>query len=188
MQKMIQTNNAIEVHRNWLKKPFNVLTPFFLQKVFAQSSFKLGSICNVFEPVHNMKYIDQKPSTKFSSNLVAVNQHFITGIVCRRCLIYHQAHTFALNLIKGAHILKAGFNGSQKPQIVLNFPQKDCLRTRKTVNSSMCVRNKTKIITKHYQLLPIITNCYQLLPKLLIYALLSRNFIVAFYAHFPQIF
>ena len=97
-----------------------------------------------------------------------------------------------------SYILKSGFAGFQNPQIALDFPQKDCLSTQKTVNSSMCVRNKTKIITKHYQLLPIITNyyqllpiitnCYQLLPKLLIYALLSRNFIVAFYARFPQIF
>ena len=30
-----------------------------------------------------------------------------------------------------AYIQKAGFAGSQKPQITLNFPQKDCLKTRK---------------------------------------------------------
>ena len=30
-----------------------------------------------------------------------------------------------------AYIQKAGFAGSQKPQMILNFPQTDCLRTRK---------------------------------------------------------
>merc|ERR1711989_216555 len=29
------------------------------------------------------------------------------------------------------YIQEAGFAGSQKPQVILNFPQKDCLRTRK---------------------------------------------------------
>ena len=86
-----------------------------------------------------------------------------------------------------AYILKAGFAGSQKPQIILNFPQKDCLRTRKTVNSSMCVRNKTKLITKHYQLLPIITNFYQLLP--IIIKIIDLLTVVAeFYCRFLRTF
>ena len=30
-----------------------------------------------------------------------------------------------------AYILKGGSRGSRNPQTILNFPQKDCLRTRK---------------------------------------------------------
>ena len=44
---------------------------------------------------------------------------------------YHQTDSeLAPSASQYAYILKAGFVGSQKPQIVLNFPQRDCLRTR----------------------------------------------------------
>ena len=44
---------------------------------------------------------------------------------------------------KGAYILKAGFAGFQNPQTIWNFPQKDCLRTRK-ISILQYVRNKGK--------------------------------------------
>ena len=51
----------------------------------------------------------------------------------------------------------------------------------------MCVRNKTKIITKHYQLLPIITNYYQLLP--IITKIIDLRTVVAeFYCRFLRMF
>ena len=34
-------------------------------------------------------------------------------------------------MISEAYILKTGFAGFQNPQTIWNFPQKDCLRTRK---------------------------------------------------------
>ena len=40
-----------------------------------------------------------------------------------------------------AYILKAGFAGFQNPQTIWNFPQKDCLRTRK-ISILQYVRNK----------------------------------------------
>ena len=40
------------------------------------------------------------------------------------------------------YILKTGFAGSQKPQKNLNFPQKDCLRTRKLSILQCVLRSK----------------------------------------------
>ena len=40
-----------------------------------------------------------------------------------------------------SYILKAGFAGFQNPQTIWNFPQKDCLRTRK-MSILQYVRNK----------------------------------------------
>ena len=46
-------------------------------------------------------------------------------------LIFHRLlWTVSINT-EQKYIQKAGFAGSQKPQINLNFPQKDCLRTQK---------------------------------------------------------
>ena len=41
---------------------------------------------------------------------------------------YNQNHSLGTT---STYILKGGFHGCRTPQTILNFPQKDCLRTRK---------------------------------------------------------
>ena len=67
-----------------------------------------------------------------------------------------------------AYILKTGFAGFQNPQTIWNFPQKDCLRTRKLSILQCVLELKSKllptlwpIITNYHQFVPIITNYHQ---------------------------
>ena len=84
----------------------------------------------------------------------------------------------------------------------LNFPQKDCLRTRK-VSRLHCLQsywrsfplfmlshcNKLSIKTLTHTILSTkMPHWHQILVIFIIYALLSRNFVVAIYALFPQNF
>ena len=87
-------------------------------------------------------------------------------------------------------------------QMILNFPQRDCLGTRK-VSKLHCLEsywlsfplfmfnhcNKLSIKTlKHTIFSMKIPHWHQILVIFMIYALLSRNFDVRIYALFPQIF
>ena len=67
------------------------------------------------------------------------------------------------------YILKAGFAGFQKPQKILNFLQKDYLRTRKLSILQCVLEIKPKLlptflpkITNYHRLLPIITKIIDL--------------------------
>ena len=55
--------------------------------------------------------------------------------------IFHIGIRDVHRTVQGAYILKAGFAGFQNPQTIWNFPQKDCLRTRK-ISILQYVRNK----------------------------------------------
>ena len=101
-----------------------------------------------------------------------------------------------------AYILKVGFAEYKNPQMILNFPQRDCLRTRK-VSRLHCLQsywwlfplfmfshcNKLSIKTlKHTILSTKMPHWHQILVIFMIYALLSQHFVVVIYALFPQIF
>ena len=101
-----------------------------------------------------------------------------------------------------AYILKVGYAGYKNPQMILNFPQRDCLRTRK-LSRLHCLQsywrssplfmfshcNKLSIKTlKHTIFSTKMPHWHQILVIFMIYALLSRNFAVRIYALFPQIF
>ena len=85
--------------------------------------------------------------------------------------------------------------------MILNFPQRDCLRTRK-VSKLHCLQsywlsfplfmfshcNKLSIKTlKHTIFSTKMPHWHQILVIFMIYAILSRNFAVRIYALFPQI-
>ena len=97
-----------------------------------------------------------------------------------------------------SYILKGGARGAWTPQTILNFPQKDCLRTRK-VSRLNCLQsnwwsfsifmsspwNKLSIKTlEHY----ILNKNATLTPNSCDFYYDLRTFVVAIYALFPQNF
>ena len=64
--------------------------------------------------IHNFKVVAPEKYAKLN---------FIEEKICSELFVF---------FIQGdSYILKAGFAGFQNPQTIWNFPQKDCLRTRK---------------------------------------------------------
>ena len=95
------------------------------------------------------------------------------------------------------YILKVGLAGCKNPQMILIFPQRDCLRTRK-VSRLHCLQslwrsfplfmfshcNKLSIKTlKHTIFSTTMPHWHQILVIFMIYALLSR-FVLSQFTHF----
>ena len=49
------------------------------------------------------------------------------------------------------YILKGGSRGSRNPQTILNFPQKDCLRSRKSIKITLFAELLTVISPNYVQ-------------------------------------